>query len=77
MGAINAAVPPDQLDQVVNDMIRQLLSKSAYALALTKRIVKRRVAEQLNVTIDAASAYEWVNFLHHRGSGGQKNTSLQ
>ncbi|MFD2414870.1 enoyl-CoA hydratase/isomerase family protein [Amycolatopsis pigmentata] len=77
MGAINYAVPAERLDDVVADMTQQLLAKSAYALAMTKRVVKRRVAEQLNLTIDAASAYEWVNFLHYRGSGGKKNTRLE
>ncbi|MEV5721114.1 enoyl-CoA hydratase/isomerase family protein [Amycolatopsis mediterranei] len=76
MGAINYAVPPAELDQVVDGMVRQLVSKSAYALALTKRVVKRRVAEQLNLTLDAASAYEWINFLHYRGSNGKPNLTL-
>jgi enoyl-CoA hydratase/carnithine racemase len=75
-GAINYSVPPAELDQVVDDMVRQLLSKSAYALALTKRVVKRRVVEQLNLTLDAACAYEWVNFLHYRGSNGKPNLNL-
>jgi enoyl-CoA hydratase/carnithine racemase len=76
MGAINYAVPPAELDQVVDIRVRQLLSKSAYALALAKRVVKRRVAERLNLTLDAASAYEWVNSLHCRGSNGKPNLCL-
>ncbi|MFC3244969.1 enoyl-CoA hydratase/isomerase family protein [Gordonia humi] len=76
MGCINYAVPQDQLDDIVDEMVQQLLSKSAYALAMTKRVVKRRVAEQINLTLDSSSAYEWINFLHHQGSGGKASTSL-
>ena len=66
LGLINYAVPADELDATVNDIVNKLLERSAYALAFTKRVVNRRVAEHLNLTLDAGIGYEWVNILHLR-----------
>jgi enoyl-CoA hydratase len=63
LGIINYAVPADQLDGVVDEMVQRLLKRSAYALAWTKRTANRHVVQQLNLTLDAAAAYEMVNFL--------------
>jgi enoyl-CoA hydratase len=63
MNIINYAVPADELDAKVADIADRLLSKSAYALARTKRIVNRRVADQLNLTLDASVAYEMVTMM--------------
>ena len=50
--------------------------KGAYQLAWTKRIVNRRVAEQLNRTLDAGVAYEMVGFLYREKQGGQEKLTL-
>jgi enoyl-CoA hydratase len=65
LGLINRAVPAGELDPVVDDMVERLLRRPAYALAWTKRVVNRRTAEQLNLTADAAAAYEMVTYLQH------------
>jgi enoyl-CoA hydratase/carnithine racemase len=75
-GVINYAVPMAELDAVVDDLVTRLLQRSAYALAMTKRLAKRPVVEQLNRTIDAANAYGWVNFLHWEALG-RDNHSLE
>lgn len=62
-GAINRAVPRAELDAAVNEMVEALLRRSAFALAWTKRSANRRVAEALNMSMDASVAYEMVNFL--------------
>jgi enoyl-CoA hydratase len=62
-GIINAAVPAEELDAAVDDMVARLLKRSAFALAWTKRTANRHVVQQLNQTLDAAAAYEMVNFL--------------
>jgi enoyl-CoA hydratase len=62
-GVINYAVPRDQLDAKVDEMVEALLRRSAYALAWTKRTANRLVAHAVNTTIDASVAYEMVNFL--------------
>jgi enoyl-CoA hydratase len=61
-GLINDAVPLADLDARVDDVVRRLLGRSAYALAWTKRVANRRIVEHLNLTLDAAAAYEMVNF---------------
>jgi hypothetical protein len=63
MDLINRAVPPEDLDATVDDVVRQLLVRPAYALAWTKRVVNRRLVEVLNRTLDAGAAFEMVTFL--------------
>ena len=64
-GLINYAVPSSELDEKVDELVDGLLSRSAYALAWTKRIANRHVVHQLNQTLDASAAYEMVTFLQH------------
>lgn len=59
---INGAVPLEQLDGVVDDAVQRLLRRSPYALAWTKRVANKRVVRQMTETIDAAAAYEALNF---------------
>ena len=63
MGIINYAVPASELDAKVDEIVQRLLQKGAYALARTKRLLNRQVAESLNRTLDAGAAYEMVSFL--------------
>ena len=63
LGLINYAVPAAELDAKVDDIVQRLLQKSAYALARTKRLLNRRVVDQLNLTLDASVGYEMVNWL--------------
>ena len=73
-GIINHAVPAEQLDDVVNDIVQRLLSKSAYALAYSKRILNRHVVNQLNMTLDSAAAYEFLTFLQVPTLGADDKT---
>ena len=59
-GAINYAVPAEQLDAVVADLVAQLLLRPAYPLAWAKRVANRHVIDQLNRTLDAGAAYEMI-----------------
>jgi enoyl-CoA hydratase len=61
LGWINAAVPADDLDDVVDNLVEQLLERSADVLAYAKRVANRRVVDHLNLTLDAAAAYEHVS----------------
>ena len=62
MGIVNRAVPMDQLDATTDEIIAGLLKRSAFALAYTKRVMNRNVAQQANLALDAAVAYEALNF---------------
>lgn len=59
---INYSVPEDKLDAKVEELANALLRRPSYALAWTKRVASRNVAQQLALTLDAAAAYEMVNF---------------
>jgi enoyl-CoA hydratase len=69
-GVINHAVPGAELDALTDDFVERLLARSAFALAWTKRVANRHVVNQLNLTLDAAAAYEMVNFLQIDRQGG-------
>ena len=64
MNIVNRAVPASELARVTDEFVARLLKRSAFALAWTKRILNRNVAQQLNSSIDAAVAYESLNFAH-------------
>jgi enoyl-CoA hydratase len=70
MGAINYAVPAAELDITTDRIVSALLARPPYALGWTKRIVNRRVVDQLNLTLDASAAYEMINFLHLNAGDG-------
>ena len=72
IGAINYAVPREQLDSTVEALVQRLLKRPAHALAWTKRVANRRVVEQLNATLDAGAAYEMVSFLQLERAGWQQ-----
>jgi enoyl-CoA hydratase/carnithine racemase len=76
MGIINYAVPADQLDAKVNEIVQALLKRGAYALAWTKRVANRRLVEHLNMTLDAGVGYEIATFLQNEKLGGQQPLSL-
>ena len=74
-GVINRAVPADRLDATVDELCQRLLKRSAHALAFTKRVVNRRIAESFDRTFDAAWAYEMANFYMHMASEDERGRS--
>jgi enoyl-CoA hydratase len=78
MGIINRAVPMAELDATTDNIVERLLKRSAFALSWTKRIMNRHVAQQANLTLDTAIAYEALNFSQIQRLGFQNDpTSLQ
>jgi len=76
LGVINYAVPMDELDRVVGELVEKLLQRSSYSIGLTKRVTKRALAQQLGLALDAASGYEWVSFLQAQGTNGEEHYEL-
>ena len=76
LGIINYAVPAAELDKKVEEIVQRLLSRGAYQLAWTKRIVNRRVVDQLNRALDAGVGYEMVGFLYREKLGGEEKLTL-
>lgn len=58
MRAINSAVPKEQLESVVTDMVNRLLDRPAWALGWTKTIMNKRVVDNFEMTMDLGLAYE-------------------
>lgn len=61
-GVINAAVPAEELDAVVNDYARRLLERTPHSLALAKRAANKPYVDQFNRVYDLAWSYELLNF---------------
>lgn len=76
MGVINYAVPAEELDSKVDDIVSRLLERGAYALAWAKRVANRRVADQLNLTLDAGLAYEMLVWMQREKLGWKEKKTL-
>ncbi len=70
LGIINYAVPANQLDKTVDDIVARLLKRPQYALAWAKRVANKRVTNHLNMVLDVASAYEQLNKLQYKKTQG-------
>jgi len=75
-GIVNYAVPASELDATVESIVSRLLRRSSYALAWTKRVANRLVADQLARSLDASMAYEMINFLQRGDSGSRHHETL-
>ena len=76
LGVINYAVPFENLDDTVDNLVQKLLTRPAHALARTKRVVNQRVMEGVGKTLDAAAAYEMVDFLQWGHDGRTQSREL-
>jgi len=73
---INYAVPADQLDTLVSDLVKRLLERPAYPLAWAKRVANRHVIEQLNRTLDASAGYEMAGLMQLERNGWADKKTL-
>jgi enoyl-CoA hydratase len=55
LNLINYAVPADELDAKVDEIVQEFLARPIGALVRTKRAANKRLIEQLNLTLD----YSW------------------
>ena len=62
MGVVNYALPASEIDAKTDEIARRLLKRNAYALALTKRLINKRLMDSFNRIHDAALGYEFLNF---------------
>jgi enoyl-CoA hydratase len=62
MGVVNYAVPAAELDAKTDEIARRLLKRNAYALALCKRVLNKKMLASFNRVHDAALGYEFLNF---------------
>jgi enoyl-CoA hydratase len=76
LGIVNYAVPLDQLDAKTDELVQELLSRPATALAMTKRLVNRHLVEQLHNSLDLSHAYEKINIYELDVQGWQDRFTL-
>lgn len=74
MNVINYAVPADQLDAVLDEIIGKLLARPAHVLAHTKRVCNKTLIQQWQLAQDLAVSYElqdwWINGASGRMQAG-------
>jgi enoyl-CoA hydratase/carnithine racemase len=69
MDIINYAVPADQLDAKVDEIVRGLLARPAPVLAKIRTMLQKPIIEQANLQYDLSHAYEMADFVWHGGAG--------
>ena len=62
MNIVNYAVPMDQLDVVLDDLVTRLLARPAKLLARTKRGVNKMLINQVNLAYDVLAHSEALDF---------------
>jgi enoyl-CoA hydratase/carnithine racemase len=62
MNIVNYAVPMDQVDAVLDDLITRLLARPAKLLARTKRGVNKMLINQVNLAYDVLAHAEMLDF---------------
>jgi enoyl-CoA hydratase len=65
MHVINYAVPADQLDAKVDEIIRRLLARPQPVLEHVRRVIQKPIIEQANLQYDLSWAYEHLDFIAH------------
>lgn len=58
---INHAVPGERLQEKVDEMVKLLLDRPAWALGWTKVAMNKRVMQNLQLTLDASLAFELLS----------------
>lgn len=65
MNIVNCAVPADQLDVALDELVGKLLSRPAHVLAHTKRVCNKAMIQQWQLPQDLAVSDElqdwWIN----------------
>lgn len=61
LGVVNYALPADQVDAKVEHFVRAFLDRPPVALARTKRVIHKRLVEQVNSALDAGLSAELLD----------------
>lgn len=67
--ADNYAVPADELDDKVDDLIRRLLARPQSVLTHVRKVTQKPIIEQANLQYDLSWAYEHLDFIAHALAG--------
>ena len=77
LNIVNQVVPLEQLDEAIDKIVGELLSKPAQVLAMTKRLLNRDLVAKLHQTLEIALAYEKLNFHQLSRNGWKDDFALQ
>jgi enoyl-CoA hydratase/carnithine racemase len=69
MNIINYAVPADQLDDKVDEIVRRLLVRPQHVLSQIRQLAQKPIIEQANLQHDLSWAYEHLDFVQHGLAG--------
>jgi enoyl-CoA hydratase/carnithine racemase len=69
MHIINYAVPRDQLDAKVDEIVRKLLARPQSVLTHVRKLAQKPIIEQANLQYDLSWAYEHLDFIAHGLAG--------
>jgi enoyl-CoA hydratase len=69
MHVINYAVPREDLDAKVDEIVRRLLARPASVLAHVRKLCQKPIIEQANLQYDLSWAYEHLDFVQHGLTG--------
>jgi enoyl-CoA hydratase/carnithine racemase len=72
MNIVNYAVPPEELDAKVDELVAALLKRPAFVLAHAKRVANKRLISNWNLHQDLAIAYEGLDFSTHAAMGAME-----
>jgi enoyl-CoA hydratase/carnithine racemase len=65
MNVINYAVPADELDAKVDEIVRRLLARPQSVLTHIRKLAQKPIIEQANLQYDLSWAYEHLDFIAH------------
>lgn len=69
MHVINYAVPADQLDDKVDELVRRLLARPQFVLQRIRTLLQKPIIAQANLQHDLSWAYEEADFRDHAAAG--------
>ncbi|MDB5425186.1 MAG: enoyl-CoA hydratase [Phenylobacterium sp.] len=69
MNIVNYALPADQVDAKVDEIVAKILMRPSFVLAHAKRVAQKRLIENWNLHQDLAMAYEHLDFFTHAAQG--------
>ena len=65
MHIINYALPPEQLDDKVDEIVQRLLARPQWVLERVRKLTQKPIIEQANLQYDLSWAYEHLDFVQH------------
>lgn len=76
MNVVNYALPYDEVDPLVDQLVGELLERPARSLARTKRAANKALIQQWNLTMDFSALAERLDIFEAAAAGWKADTSF-